>query len=96
VLSELAPPGYAVDDGVGLLFAGCDLVEAVSARDGAGAWWVDADEAGSVLETALDIRRLPDDAAPPPLEIAEFRRARGAGDGSRLNRPARRAAGIGD
>src|SRR3954462_5214016 len=40
---EMAPPGYAVDDGAGLLFAGGELVEAVSARPGAGAWWVDAD-----------------------------------------------------
>ena len=98
VLSELAPPGYSVDDGAALLFEGCDLVEAVSARDGAGAFWVDAGDSSTVVETPLDVRRLPNDAAPPPpLAIAEFRRIRGAPVGSGgLNRPARRAAGIGD
>jgi dipeptidase E len=95
VRCEMAPPGYSVDDGVGLLFAGDELVEAVSARDGAGAWWVDADEGGAVLETPLDVRLLPRDETPPPLEIAEFRRLRGEGGGGR-NRPARRVAGIGD
>src|SRR3954454_1931140 len=96
VRTELAPPGYAVEEGAGPLSALSDLVEAVSARAGAGAWWVSANE-GVVSETALDVRRLPDDAAPPPLEIAEFRRTRGAGGASGgLNRPARRAAGIGD
>jgi peptidase E len=94
VACEMAPPGYSVDDGVGLLFSGCDLAEVVSAREGAGAWWVDSDD-GVLSETALDVRLLPRDEQPPPLEIAEFRRSRpGAGGG--LNRPARRAAGIGD
>jgi dipeptidase E len=97
VQSELAPPGYSVDDGAGLLFEGCDLAEAVSARSGAGAWWVDASEDGTVAETPIGARLLPRDDAPPPLEIAEFRRTRGtpAGSGG-FNRPARRAAGIGD
>jgi hypothetical protein len=55
---------------------------------------VDSDD-GVLSETALDVRLLPRDEQPPPLEIAEFRRSRpGAGGG--LNRPARRAAGIGD
>src|SRR4051812_36636450 len=98
VQSELAPPGYSVDDGVGLLFEGCHLAEAVSARSGAGAWWVDASEDGTVAEVPLDVRLLPRDETPPPLEIAEFRRTRGpaGGSASGLNRPARRAAGIGD
>jgi peptidase E len=96
VRSEMAPPGYSVDDGVGLLFNGCDLVEAVSPRPGAGAWWVDADDEGNVSETPLEVRLLPRDEAPPPLEIAEFRRTRGAGGDGGFNRPARRAAGIGD
>jgi dipeptidase E len=96
VRCEMAPPGYSVDDGVGLLFNGCDLVEAVSSRPGAGAWWVDADDEGNVSETPLEVRLLPRDEAPPPLEIAEFRRTRGAGGDGGFNRPARRAAGIGD
>ena len=97
VRSELAPPGYAVDDGVALLFCGTDLAEAVTDRRSAGAWWVDADGAGGANETALDVRQLPDSPADPspPLAIAEFRRTRSLGGGT-ANRPARRAAGIGD
>jgi dipeptidase E len=37
------PAGYAADDDVGLLFEGTELVEAVSAREGAGAYRVSAD-----------------------------------------------------
>jgi peptidase E len=98
VRSEFAPPGYAVDDGVALLFAGTELVETVSARPDAGAWWVDSDEAaGTVSETPLDVRALPTrEDGRPPLAIAEFRRARLPGGFGRSNRPARRAAGIGD
>jgi dipeptidase E len=98
VRTELVPPGYSVDDGVALLFEGTDLAEAASARSGAGAWWVDADvEAdGAVSEAPLAVRVLPRDEPPAPLEIAEFRRARGAGGGGGRNRPARRVAGIGD
>jgi dipeptidase E len=95
VRTEFAAPGYAVDDGVGLLFCGVDLAEAVSARPGAGAWWVDADS-GEPVETPVDVRLLQDESAQlaPPLAIDEFRRARTVGGGG--NRPARRVAGIGD
>src|SRR3954447_24305387 len=90
VRSEMAPPGYAVDDGVALLFRGVDLAEVVSARPRASASWVDADGAGGVVETPLDIRRLPDEAAglSPAVAIEEFRRAR-AGRTGAVNRPAR-------
>jgi peptidase E len=94
VRSEQAPPGYAVDDGAGLLFAGLELVEAVSARKGAGAWWVDL-EGDAAVETPLDVVELASEEQGPPLAIAEFRRARGY-DASARNRPARRVAGIGD
>jgi peptidase E len=97
VRSELAPPGYGVDDGAGLLFTGTDLAEAVTARPGAGAWWVEGMGDG-VTETPLDIRRLPDprdEPGPgPPLAIAEYRRARE--QSPPRNRPATRVAGIGD
>jgi dipeptidase E len=98
VRSELAPPGYAVDDGAALLFCGSDLAEAVTARPAAGASWVDADGVGGAVETPLDMRRLPDPSAElaPPLAIAEFRRARTLGGGGSANRPARRAARLGD
>jgi peptidase E len=47
------PPGYATDDGVGVLYRGSDFVEAVSEKDGAGAYYVDAHG-----ETPLEVRRL--------------------------------------
>jgi dipeptidase E len=47
------PPGIAADDNCGLHFRGAELVEAVSSRDGAGAYRVDA--AG---ESPLAVRRL--------------------------------------
>lgn len=47
------PPGYATDDGAGLLYRGTDLVEAVRERAGAGAYFVDADG-----ETGLTVRTL--------------------------------------
>jgi peptidase E len=74
VAAGTLPPGYGVDDGAGLLFAGTDLVEVVSARPGAGAFWVDGG-----AETPLDIVRLATAPAPAPavpLSIAEFREAR--------------------
>jgi peptidase E len=96
VRTELAPPGYGVDDGAGLLFAGTDLAEVVSARRGAGAWWVEG-HGDRATETALDVTLLSDEDDPglsPPLAIDEFRRAREHGPGR--NRPATRAAGLGD
>ena len=72
------PPGYAVDDGAGLLFAGTDLVEAVSARPGAGAYWVEELD-GQAVEPPLEVVALPgrEELEPPtPLSIAELREAR--------------------
>jgi dipeptidase E len=90
VRTELAPPGYAVDDGAGLLFHGLDLVEVVGARPHAGAWWVDADGGAGAVETRLDARLLQEepDELEPPLAIAEFRRMRELGEARAL--PARR------
>jgi dipeptidase E len=51
------PAGYAVDDGVALRFAGTELVEAVTAREGATAYRVEATPDG-VRERALDARAL--------------------------------------
>jgi dipeptidase E len=78
IRSESVPPGYAVDDGVGLLFAGRDLVEAVSARPGAGAYWVEEVD-GRAVERPLTVTPLPgrDELEPStPLSIAELREAR--------------------
>lgn len=51
------PAGYATDDGVGLLYRGTAFVEAVSEKDGAGAYHVEA-SSGSAVETRIDPRRL--------------------------------------
>jgi len=72
VRSGEIPPGWAVDDGTGLLFRGRRLAEVVSARPAARAYEVTA--AG---ERALDPRRLARrdyDEAPPA--VAELRRLR--------------------
>ncbi|MGQ0481861.1 MAG: Type 1 glutamine amidotransferase-like domain-containing protein [Pseudonocardia sp.] len=52
------PPGYATDDGAGLLYRGTELVEALTERDGAGAYRVDPGPDRSAQETRLDVRRL--------------------------------------
>jgi dipeptidase E len=78
VRSEAVPPGWGVDDGAGLLFVGRELAEAVSARAGALAYWVE-ETGGYAAETPLTVRRLPsrEELEPPiPLSIAEWREAR--------------------
>lgn len=52
------PAGYATDDGVGLLYRGTDLVEAVTEIDGRGAYFVERGPDGRAGETRLDPRRL--------------------------------------
>jgi dipeptidase E len=54
LVAEGFPPGIAADDGVGLHYAGTELAEAVSVREGAQAYRV---ELGS--ETPLEARMLP-------------------------------------
>jgi peptidase E len=76
VAARSVAPGYSVDDGVGLLFAGTRFVEAVTARPDAGAWWV-AEHRGEVVERPLAVRALPAGREPAtPLSIAEFRELR--------------------
>lgn len=71
------PPGWALDDGAGLVFRAAEPAEAVSARPGATAYAVTADG-----ERALEPRRLKEPvglrAAPSPA-VAELRRLRVAG-----------------
>jgi dipeptidase E len=66
------PPGWAADDGVGMLFRGDRLEDVVSSRPRARALRVAPDG-----ETPVAARRLgrPDRVGPAP-EIAEFRRVR--------------------
>ena len=51
------PAGYATDDGAGVLYRGSEFVEAVSERDGAAAYFVNAD-GGAAVEVRLETRRL--------------------------------------
>jgi dipeptidase E len=53
------PPGYAADDNAALLFDGAELIECVSAREGARVVAVEPDGAGGVNETELPVRLLP-------------------------------------
>ena len=52
------PPSHATDDGVGLVYDGIELVEAVSDREGAAAYVVERQDDGSVTETRIEPRRL--------------------------------------
>jgi peptidase E len=52
------PPGYATDDGAGVLYHGTEFVEAVSERDDAGAYFVSATEVGAAEEVRLETHRL--------------------------------------
>lgn len=51
------PSGYGCDDQTGLLFEDGELVEAFSARDGAGVYRVLA-EGGGAVETAVETKRI--------------------------------------
>lgn len=55
---ETLPLSYATDDGVGLLYRGTTLVEAVADRDGPAAYRVERDAHGRVTETVIDARLL--------------------------------------
>ncbi|MGH3728646.1 MAG: Type 1 glutamine amidotransferase-like domain-containing protein [Micromonosporaceae bacterium] len=53
------PDGYATDNGVGLLYRGTDLAEAVSEHSGAGAYRIRRRTDGAVEETRIEPRLLP-------------------------------------
>jgi dipeptidase E len=74
IRTEGVPPGYGVDDGAALLFAGRDLVEVVSARREAGARWVEELD-GRAVEVPLAAGELPLESEEVPLAIAELRDA---------------------
>lgn len=52
------PPGYATDDGAGLLYRGTELAEALTERSGARAYRVRPAADGGALEEILDVRLL--------------------------------------
>jgi peptidase E len=53
------PPGYAADDGAGLLFEGAELLECVASREGARVVKVTPDATGGVNESEMPVRLLP-------------------------------------
>jgi peptidase E len=78
VLRGELPPGYAADDGVGLLFRGTRLERAVSSRPGARAHRVEA-VGGEVVETPLlpaYLGRAAPEERPVPFDVREYRRLR--------------------
>ena len=58
IADGMLPDGYATDDGVGLVYAGTELVEAVSDRNDCFAYSVTRDGAGKAVETVIEPRRL--------------------------------------
>ncbi|WP_138756677.1 peptidase E [Modestobacter altitudinis] len=52
------PPGFATDDGVGLVYRGAELVEAVADRPGKAAYRVERGDDGAAVETRIEPRRL--------------------------------------
>ena len=58
VAEGVLPAGYATDDGVGLVYRGTELVEAVSDRRGASAYRVERGGDGRAVETPIRPRRL--------------------------------------
>ena len=52
------PPGHATDDGVGLVYRGTELIEAVADRPGTAAYRVERGPDGTAVETRLEPRRL--------------------------------------
>lgn len=59
------PAGYATDDGVGLVYRGADMVEAVAELIGAGAYHVRRDQSGAAEEKRIEPRLLPGATEPP-------------------------------
>jgi len=52
------PAGYASEDGVGLHYVDAELRQAVTVRDGASAWWVEADARSGYTERAIEATLL--------------------------------------
>jgi peptidase E len=52
------PPGYATDDGVGVIYRGTMFAGAVAENHSGGAYFVDRDPEGNAVEVGLDVRRL--------------------------------------
>jgi peptidase E len=58
VADEILPPGYATDNGVGILYRDTDFVEAVSESDDKAAYFVERAPEGAAVEARIEPRRL--------------------------------------
>jgi peptidase E len=58
VAERVLPPGYAIEDGVGLHYIGTELAEAVTVRPDARAWRVRPDGAGGWTERPVAARPI--------------------------------------
>jgi peptidase E len=56
IADRTLPAGYATDDGVGLLYRGTELAEAVTEVDGKGAYFVERGPDGQAVECRIDPR----------------------------------------
>lgn len=54
IAEEVLPAGYASDDGVGLLYRGTEMVEAVTEVAGKGAYFVERGADGQSVETRIE------------------------------------------
>ncbi len=59
VAEQVLPTSYATDDGVGLVYEGTELVEAVADRPGVAAYRVERTADGTARETRIEPRLLP-------------------------------------
>ena len=59
VADETLPTSYATEDGVGLVYEGTELVEAVADRPGVAAYRVERGTDGEAVETRIEPRLLP-------------------------------------
>ena len=62
VAAGLLPPGWALDEGTGLVFRGAELTEVLAERPGRAVWRVERD-GDSARETRIQPRRLQADPA---------------------------------
>jgi peptidase E len=58
IADNTLPAGYATDDGVGVVYRGTSLAEAVAENRSGGAYFVDRDGDGAAVEARLDVVRL--------------------------------------
>ena len=58
VADEILPPGYATDNGVGIVYRDTEFVEAVSESDEKAAYYVERGPDGAAVETRIEPRRL--------------------------------------